>query len=81
MTKSIYAAYFTGKTGNSMGMFVIGDGLITGADVTGVNYDGRYDAFGKTLRGVVDFVLPPSFPTDFRLERREGDRDPHFSSN
>ncbi|RLL74172.1 hypothetical protein D8666_13225 [Ochrobactrum soli] len=37
-----YVGYFSGATGNSMGMFVFRDGVVTGADIGGGRYDGKY---------------------------------------
>ena len=56
----MYAAYFTGVTGNSMGMFIFQHGLITGADVGGGRYDGTYivSENGSKIIGNVKFVLP-----------------------
>ncbi|HZV21678.1 MAG TPA: hypothetical protein VE986_09050 [Hyphomicrobiales bacterium] len=60
MAKQIYVAYFTGVAGVSVGMFLIGDGLIVGADVGGLKYDGTVEADSNgTLRGVVRFILSP----------------------
>lgn len=56
----MYTAYFTGATGNSLGMFIFQGGVITGADVGGGRYDGEY-AFsenGKRIQGDVKFSLP-----------------------
>ena len=38
----IYAAYFTGATGNSFALFLFKDGSIAGADGGGGIYDGEY---------------------------------------
>jgi hypothetical protein len=60
MTKQLYAAYFTGSAGVSMGLFLIGDGLIVGADIGGLKYDGSLAmAADGSLHGVVSFILSP----------------------
>lgn len=55
-----YTAYFTGSTGNSMGMFVFLNGIITGADIGGGRYDGKYRLSSDEARIVADiqFSLP-----------------------
>lgn len=56
----IYSAYFTGVAGNSFGMFVFKDGIISGADAGGGKYDGDFKIAedGNSLAGVVKFYLP-----------------------
>jgi len=58
--EGIYTAYFTGATGNSTGMFIFQSGVITGADVGGGRYDGKYSFSddGTRIRGDVKFSLP-----------------------
>jgi hypothetical protein len=56
--KRIYAAYFTGATGQSMGMFFIGDGVLVGADVRGLKFDGTLSESSGSLEGVVKFTVP-----------------------
>jgi len=55
-----YAAYFAGQNGNSLGMFVIANGKITGVDVGGLRYDGEYqlDHEHATLAGVIRYTVP-----------------------
>ena len=60
MAKQLYAAYFTGATGVSVGLFLIGDGLIVGVDVGGLKYDGTLTvALDGSYRGVVKYTLSP----------------------
>ncbi len=42
MIDGIYIAYFAGRTGTSMGMFVFKDGKIAGGDIGGWVYQGNY---------------------------------------
>lgn len=60
MIDGIYSAYFTGLAGNSFGMFVFKDGVISGADAGGGKYDGNYEIVeqGALLSGTVVFILP-----------------------
>lgn len=59
MSKRLYAAYFTGIDGSSLGLFYIGDGIITGVDVGGMKYDGTFrETLDGTLEGVVQFIVP-----------------------
>ena len=56
-----YSAYFTGAVGNSMALFAFRDGLITGVDVGGMQYDGTYkiDAERSILSGTMVYVIQP----------------------
>ncbi|MEH6717530.1 MAG: hypothetical protein V7704_01515 [Aurantimonas endophytica] len=56
-----YAAYFTGLTGNSIGLFIFENGLITGVDVGGMHYDGTYslDESASIISGKIAYVIPP----------------------
>lgn len=59
MQKALYAAYFTGNHGNSIGLFYIDDANLLGIDVGGMKYDGRLEINeGGGLSGVVQFVMP-----------------------
>lgn len=55
-----YAAYFTGATGNSFGMFVFQDGVVVGADAGGGKYDGTYTVApdAERLDATIEFTLP-----------------------
>jgi hypothetical protein len=60
LPKALYAAYFSGSAGSSMGLFFIGDGIIAGIDVGTVSYDGSYavNASNGSLEGLVEFTIP-----------------------
>ena len=63
MPKALYAAYFTGIAGQSMGLFYIGDGVIAGIDVSTMQYDGAYSTTSDgALDGTVDYILPAGVP-------------------
>jgi hypothetical protein len=57
----IYAAYFTGASGNSLGIFLIKDGIIAGADIAGWKYDGSFSLSNDDRRivGNIRFTIPP----------------------
>ena len=60
MSRAIYAAYFTSFAGQSIGLFYIGDGLLTGIDVGTMKYDGAYKTMPDgSLEGTVEYVVPP----------------------
>ena len=60
MSKAIYAAYFTGGIGVSLGLFLIGDGIISGVDIGGLKYDGNLTPMeDRSLKGAVKFTLSP----------------------
>jgi hypothetical protein len=56
----IYAAYFTGAVGSSIGMFLFKDGIIAGADAGGGRYDGDFNLTedNQHIEGMVRFMLP-----------------------
>jgi len=59
MAKHLYVAYFTGISGSNLGMFLIGDGVIAGADGGGLKYDGLVEhAADGALEGIVQFIVP-----------------------
>lgn len=59
MKRSLYAAYFTGAAGVSVGCFYIGDGIIAGIDVGGIKYDGVIDAQSDgSHEAIVEFEVP-----------------------
>jgi hypothetical protein len=63
MPRALYAAYFTGLAGQSMGLFYIGDGVIVGIDVSTMQYDGTYlTTPNGSLEGTVSYVLPAGVP-------------------
>lgn len=60
MTMAIYAAYFTGAIGVSLGLFIVGDGIISGVDAGGIKYDGTLTTMeDQSLKGAVRFTLSP----------------------
>ena len=56
----IYAMYFTGAVGSGMTLFVMKNGIVTGADAVGGELDGTYEIAADGSLGV-DVVLssPP----------------------
>lgn len=56
-----YSAYFTGVIGNSMALFAFRDGVITGVDVGGMQYDGHYSVDGErsVITGKMVYIIPP----------------------
>ncbi len=55
MFGGIYAAFFTGFSGNSFGLFMFANGTIVGADAGGATYDGQYaeEADGLHIAGSI----------------------------
>ena len=51
----IYIAYFSAELGTTMGIFLIRDGILVGADVGGGLYDGNYTQSGSRAEGRVTF--------------------------
>lgn len=59
MTGSLYTVYMTGTAGNSIGLFYIGNGQISGIDVGGMKYEGNYTVEEKgNYKGVLTFIVP-----------------------
>lgn len=60
--EGIYTAYISGVEGNGFGMLVFKNGLITGADAAGVNFDGEYsfDIKKKKYEGEIKVTAPPN---------------------
>ncbi|WP_227271130.1 hypothetical protein [Roseobacter weihaiensis] len=54
----IYTAYMAGVAGQGLAMFVFRDGVIAGADVTGVVFSGKYAVEGEKLIGTVEYKMP-----------------------
>jgi hypothetical protein len=50
MFEGIYSITFRGRADWSMGMLILQGGMITGADVGGALYDGRYVKNGSDLQ-------------------------------
>ena len=59
--EGFYVGYFSGATGNSMGMFVFRDGVVAGADIGGGLYNGKYSiepAPDEKVAVTLTFFLP-----------------------
>ncbi|HVY20413.1 MAG TPA: hypothetical protein VHA70_10095 [Bauldia sp.] len=54
----IYAAYFTGMTASSFGLFLFRDGVIAGADAGGAIYNGGYRTSAGFVEGEIVFSVP-----------------------
>ncbi|MDC1399738.1 hypothetical protein N8306_04420 [Yoonia sp.] len=78
----IYLGYFSGEFGNSMGVFLVQVGRITGGDIGAGIYDGEFKVVngfavgkmnfrtktgGQTITGAIN-DLPISYDTDISLE-------------
>jgi hypothetical protein len=59
--EGFYALYYTGRAGNGFAVIAIKDGIVTGADVTGGVYDGKYsiNETKKIFEGKIKLTLPP----------------------
>lgn len=53
----IFLAFFAAEFGNSMGIFLVKDGVMTGGDVGGATYEGEYKVEGDLLAGEVKIFL------------------------
>lgn len=55
-----YISYMTGRTGNTLALFVFSNGVIAGADMGGGIYDGKYSVDEGTSMAhlTITFVLP-----------------------
>ncbi len=59
MSKALYVAYLTGVAGQSIGLFYIGEGILSGIDIGTMRYDGAYVvAEDGSLEGALDYVIP-----------------------
>lgn len=79
----LYAAYFAGLNGNSLGLFYIGNDVIAGVDVGGSHFDGRltpsedggleglleFEPGGdqKLITGVAVDAIPKKIPVKIKL--------------
>jgi hypothetical protein len=58
-----YAAYLTGREGNSFAMFLIRRGVIAGADVLGGTYDGSIESINSGVHKIrLTTRTPPHLP-------------------
>jgi len=60
----IYAAYLSGKTGSSVGIFLFKGGAVSGADIGGAIYDGEYvtSQDGLYIVGTLTMDAPQNTP-------------------
>lgn len=93
MIDGFYVAYFNAEFGTSLGMFVITDGIILGADIGGAMYKGKLtsSADGKHVQGTVNVSskspgttitgaqsdFPINYDTSFKLQLPIEDQDYH----
>lgn len=80
--QGVYLAYFSAELGNSMGIFLVQENSITGGDIGGGIYDGRFEIKGHKAAGTVLFStkgggktitgavtdLPASYETNFEFQ-------------
>ena len=61
MLDGFYAVFFTGKVSSGFAMIVLRNGIVTGADVSGGLYDGKYtlNADKLTVDGILKVTTPP----------------------
>ena len=58
-----YAAYLTGREGNSFAMFLLRRGVVAGADIVGGTYDGSIESISNGGHKVkVTTRTPPNLP-------------------
>lgn len=55
----IYSIAFRGQADWGLGLLVLQNGIITGADVGGVTYDGTYKDLGSALTVDLKITVPP----------------------
>lgn len=60
MINGFYAIYYTGATGSGIGVIVINDGVIVGADMVGGRYDGNYTQ--SAIAGIYDAKIRITIP-------------------
>lgn len=54
----VYTAYLTGVAGQSLAMFVFFKGRVTGADMSGVVFDGSYRVTDEHVEGEISYRMP-----------------------
>jgi hypothetical protein len=57
--EGIYAINFRGEVGWAMGLLELRDGIVAGADVSGVTYDGTYSETEQDIRLDLTLKVPP----------------------
>lgn len=64
MLDGFYALFYTGKISSGFAMIVLRNGIVTGADVSGGLYDGKYtiNADKLTVDGTMKLTMPPGIP-------------------
>ncbi len=64
MVEGFYAIYYTGVAGSGLGILVLKDGIIVGADAFGGVYDGQYRENASTgmLEGKLKLSMPGGVP-------------------
>ncbi|WP_417259433.1 hypothetical protein [Celeribacter sp.] len=56
--EGIYTAYMTGVAGSGLGMFVFKEGQISGADLSGLTFSGKYSVEGELVSGIIHYEMP-----------------------
>lgn len=59
MIDGIYTITFRGAADWGMGMLIFKNAVITGADVTGVQYDGSYVESNNLVKAKIKMIVPP----------------------
>jgi len=61
MLDGFYALFYTGKVSSGFAMIVLINGIVTGADVSGGLYDGKFtlNADERTVEGTMKLTTPP----------------------
>ncbi len=59
MLDGIYSITFRGAVDWGMGLLILRKGLVTGSDVGGVHYDGRYRDLGSAVEINLTMTVPP----------------------
>jgi len=59
MVDGIYQITFRGAADWGMGVLILKDGIITGADVGGALYDGTYSDVGDSISSNITLTVPP----------------------
>jgi hypothetical protein len=74
MDEGIYIAYVTGEIGYSAILFVLRNNRITGADVGGLKYSGRYKTTKNSLTGILNTEFPAGVQSVTGYESSFGSR-------
>jgi hypothetical protein len=57
LTNGMYKMNFLGQGGVGAGVLYIGNGLISGADAGGADYDGTYQEVGGRIKGLATLTM------------------------